>query len=60
MDKRNSKESLLNQIDRLSNKVDKVYDAGYWGIGHVGQANYASREIEATNKLDDAMYEDFK
>lgn len=56
MDKRNSKETLLNEIDRLRNKVDKVYDAGYWGIGHVAQANYASREMEATGKLEEAMY----
>ena len=58
MDKRNSKDTLLTSISDLEKKLEKVYEAGDWGIGHVAQANYASREIEATAKLNYAMYGD--
>ena len=56
MDKRNSKETMLKTIRHLEKKLNKVYDAGEWGIAHVGAANYASREREADEKLQIAMY----
>jgi len=56
MDKRNSKESLLNRIHELESRLEKVYDAGIWGIAHVSLANYRHRQVEAENKLNDAMY----
>ena len=58
MNKRNSKETLLTEIHRLTNKLNNVYEAGSDGIGYVGMANYASREHEAQRKLDVAMYGD--
>jgi len=56
MDRRNSKETLLRRIQGLTNKLNNVYEAGEWGIAHVGAANYASREREANEKLQTAMY----
>lgn len=44
------------KITELEEKLEKVYEAGINGIGHVGMANYASREREAINKLEKAMY----
>ena len=58
MDKRNSKESMLKQIDYLEQKLKKVYAAGCDGIGYVGIANYAERESEALQKLAKAYYEE--
>ena len=56
MDKRNSKESMLLKINELEDKLERVFDAGYEGICHVGAANYASRERAAKNDLNNAMY----
>jgi hypothetical protein len=68
MDKRNSKASLLKEIGRLkkalnsaknnhsAKKIQRVFEAGEWGIAHVGLANYAERESEANEKLNCAMY----
>jgi hypothetical protein len=42
--------------DRLRRKLQKVYEAGGWGIDYVGRANYAERQSEARVKLDKAMY----
>lgn len=59
MDKRNSKETLLKEIDRLkihAAKVDAVFEAGEEGIMHVGNANYASREREALSRLRKIYY----
>jgi len=59
MDKRNSKETMLKKINELEQKIEKVYEAGSWGIGHVGAANYQSRENEANKALEIAMYGEF-
>jgi len=56
MDKRNSKKAMLTKIAELEIKLVKVYDAGVWGIGHVGEANYQHREDRANELLDKAMY----
>ena len=56
MDRRNSKESMLDKIQALENKLEEVYQAGYDGIGHVGRANYHEREMDAIRKLNIAMY----
>lgn len=58
MDKRNSKESLLNQIAKLQAKLERVYQAGEAGIYYVGAANYASRQAEALENLEQAMESD--
>ena len=56
MDKRNSKEKMLVEIKKLSEKLNSVYDAGYIGIEYVGRANYASRQTAALKDLNIAMY----
>ena len=56
MTKRNSKETLLKEIKRLEDKLQKVFDVGIEGISYVGRANYAEREAEARGLLKDAMY----
>jgi hypothetical protein len=56
MNRRNSKSQMLTKIDQLNKQLEEVYDAGHWGIEHVGSANYAEREREALNKLHIAMY----
>jgi hypothetical protein len=56
MDNRNSKEIMLERIRQLEIKLEAVYNAGEWGIGHVAMANYQSREEEAIEKLNTAMY----
>lgn len=56
MDMRNSKETLLDEIDRLTTKLDIVHEKGVEGIEYVGQANYADREQRALRKLNFAMY----
>lgn len=58
MDKRNSKESLLAEIDRLNKKINLVYREGIQGIFYVGRANYPERENEAIRRLESAFYED--
>ena len=47
---------LNAKIADLESKLEKVFNAGLEGIGHVAMANYASREAEATEKLESAMY----
>jgi hypothetical protein len=54
MDRRNSKNQMLKEIYRLTNKVEQVYEAGRTGIAYVGQANYADRESEALSRLREA------
>ena len=55
MDKRNSKEQMLNRITRLEERVEAVYNAGLEGIEYVGASNYSSREQEAKTKLHAAL-----
>jgi len=57
LDKRCSKDTLLAEISKLTAKVEAVYNQGEWGIGHVGLANYASRESEALGRLQAIFYE---
>lgn len=47
---------LLEELERLREKLEKVYNAGRSGISYVGKANYDEREREANKRLDDAMY----
>ena len=56
MDMRNSKESLLEKVKELEKRLDAVYEAGQWGISHVGAANYAHRCEEAEEKLENARF----
>ncbi len=56
MDKRNSKTNLIRKIQSLETRLEAVYTAGMHGIAHVGRANYASRERDAVNHLERAMY----
>ena len=58
MDKRNSKEKMLNKINELESKLQEVFDAGEWGISHVG-AGIQGRQIEAEKKLHIAMYGEY-
>jgi len=58
MDKRNNKETLLKEIERLEAWAERIYEAGCWGIEHVGIANYHDREQEAMSKLQKAYYEE--
>ena len=57
MDLRNSKQSLLAHIKVLENRLERVFEAGEWGIYHVGAANYREREVEAIMNLHSAMYD---
>lgn len=43
-----------DEITKLKEKLEAVYDAGMWGIEHVAMANYAHRELEAKQKLREA------
>lgn len=56
VDLRNSKKSLLAEIERLEAKLEEVYAAGRGGIAYVGTANYQEREDKALHDLDMAMY----
>lgn len=63
MNKRNSKDTLLAKIDELNArlqcaelKLEAVFEAGQYGIAHVGAANYAYRQEEAEEKLNKAYY----
>ena len=47
---------LKEEIAKLTEKLDNVYNAGLEGIQYVGIANYANREAAAIEKLDDAMF----
>ena len=47
---------LRTEIKNLKAKMERVFNAGYAGISHVGAANYAEREAEAKKTLTDAMY----
>ena len=47
---------LEKEIISLKEKLELVYQVGQNGIAHVGAANYASREREASDNLDKAMY----
>jgi hypothetical protein len=58
MDLRNSKKRLLERVNELEERIERVYDAGKNGISHVGRANYADREYEANEWIDEAMYGD--
>lgn len=58
MDKRNSKESMLEHIDYLKHKLDKVYEIGQEGISYVGASNYAERESTAKHNLSAAYYDE--
>ena len=58
MDKRNSKEQMLEQIRHLTYKLEKVYEIGQEGIAYVGAANYAEREAKALSNLDAAFYDE--
>lgn len=55
MDKRNSKESLLQRIEYLEEKLLRVYYAGEEGIESVGQYNGHDRETDALVKLRQTM-----
>lgn len=57
MDKRNSKESMLEEIKELEERLAAVYVAGQDGIEYVGQRNISGREDEAIRKLQVAMYD---
>lgn len=53
-----AKETIAAQsarIARLEEALEKVYDAGLSGIGHVAAANYPEREREARKWVYDAM-----
>ncbi len=58
MDLRNSKKNMLSKISELKDKLEQVFDAGEWGILHVGVANYHEREQEALHRLKVVMYGD--
>ena len=58
MDRRNSKESMLDHIAYLKKKLEKVYEIGLEGIEYVGAANYAERQTVATNNLNAAYYDE--
>ena len=49
---------LKKQIKDLQERLESVYDAGLWGICHVGSANYIEREREAKDKICKAMYDE--
>lgn len=57
MDMRNSKESLVARVKELEKRLDAVYEAGKWGISYVGLANYAERQDDAEEKLENARWE---
>lgn len=59
MDMRNSKKKILAKLKEAEEKLQAVYDAGEWGIAHVGAANYAHREREAHEGLQIAMYGEY-
>lgn len=59
MDMRNSKENILAKLRETEEKLQAVYDAGEWGIAHVGAANYTHREREANERLQTAMYGEY-
>lgn len=59
MDMRNSKKNILARLHETEKKLQAVYDAGEWGIAHVGAANYADREREANERIQIAMYGEF-
>ncbi len=42
-------------MERLRAGIETLYDAGQWGINHVGMANYAERQEEAEQNLE-AVY----
>jgi hypothetical protein len=44
------------EVERLRDRLEAVYEAGCWGISHVGTANYASRESDANRRIQDAYY----
>lgn len=56
MDKRNSKDNMLERIRYLEAQCEALYDAGLSGISHVGQANYAEREAEAIGWVSKAYW----
>ena len=58
MDKRNSKETHVAEVNRLADLVENVFQAGENGIAYVGAANYQSRENEARRNLYKAYYGD--
>jgi hypothetical protein len=49
-------DDLNAEVVRLRDRLEAVYEAGCWGISHVGAANYASRESEANTRIQDAYY----
>lgn len=51
-------DKLQRERDELKERLDLVFDAGEWGISHVGSANYRHRCEEAERKLENAMYSD--
>jgi hypothetical protein len=50
-------QSLEARIALLEAKVQRVYNAGIKGIGHVGTANYPEREREARRWVQEALQE---
>jgi hypothetical protein len=48
---------LEARIALLEAKVQRVYNAGIKGIGHVGTANYPEREREARRWVQEALQE---
>lgn len=52
-----SKTVSRKAYDRLRRKLQKVYEAGVDGIYYVARANYPERQLEAQEKLREAMYD---
>ena len=45
------------EIAELKERLQNVFNVGMNGIRYVGSANYASREREAKDRLDNAMFD---
>ena len=53
----NENAAFKARIALLEAEVQRVYNAGIKGIGHVGIANYAEREREALGWVREALQE---
>lgn len=51
-----SEEAVNNGLyEALEEQLWAVANAGFWGISHVGAANYREREAEALKRLNTAL-----